>query len=66
MSLSEWEYLRSLNELSWKFNGFHATNPFASDVEVLSRLNIPAENVSLDGMIARMFLDIMSDNVSNA
>ena len=66
MSLSEWEYLRSLNELSWKSNGFHATNPFASDVEVLSRLIIPAGNVSLDEMIASMFSDIMSDNVSNA
>ena len=34
--------------------------------EVLSRLSIQAEIVSSDDMFASMFLDIMSDNVSNA
>ena len=33
---------------------------------MLSRLDIQAEDVSSDDMIASMFLDIISDNVSNA
>ena len=60
MSLSDWEYPRPLNSISWESSGFHATNPFASEVEVLSRLSTRDENVS-DDVIANMFLDAMSD-----
>ena len=65
MSLSEWEYLIPLNEASWEIVGFHATNPFARDIEELSTLSTQAEMASPD-VIAEMFLDdVMSDNLSN-
>ena len=64
MSLSDWEYSISLVRLSWESNSFHATNSFASEVDALSRLSTRVENVS-DDMIANMFLEAMSDHVSN-
>ena len=64
MKSGEIEYLKSLNESNRQSSGFHATNPFASDVEELSRLSARAE-IAADDMIANMFLyDVMSDNVS--
>ena len=66
MKSGEIEYLKSLNESNRQSSGFHATNPFASDVEELSRLSARAE-IAADDMIANMFLyDVMSDNVSIA
>ena len=66
MKSGEIEYLKSLNESNRQSSGFHATNPFASDVEELSRLSARAE-ITADDMIANMFLyDVMSDNVSIA
>ena len=66
MKSGEIEYLKSLNESNRHSSGFHATNPFASDVEELSRLSARAE-IAADDMIANMFLyDVMSDNVSIA
>ena len=66
MKTGEIEYLKSLNESNRQSSGFHATNPFASDVEELSRLSARAE-IAADDMIANMFLyDVMSDNVSIA
>ena len=66
MKSGEIEYLKSLNESTRQSSGFHATNPFASDVEELSRLSARAE-IAADDMIANMFLyDVMSDNVSIA
>ena len=53
------------SELSKESSGFHVTNPTANDVEALLRLGECAENAS-DDMIANMFFEIMSDNVSNA
>ena len=46
-------------------SGFHVTNSSTSNVEALSRLSARVENVS-DDVIVIMFLDVMSDNVSNA
>ena len=66
MKSGEIEYLKSLNESNRQSSGFHATNPFASDVEELSRLSARAE-IAADDIIANMFLyDVMSDNMSNA
>ena len=66
MKSGEIEYLKSLNESNRQSSGFHATNPFASDVEELSRLSARAE-IAADDMIANMFLyDVMSDNMSIA
>ena len=66
MKSGEIEYLKSLNESNRQSSGFHATNPFASDVEDLSRLSARAE-IAADDMIANMFLyDVMSNNMSNA
>ena len=66
MKSGEIEYSKSLNESNRQSSGFHATNPFASDVEELSRLSARAE-IAADDMIANMFLyDVMSDNVSIA
>ena len=66
MKSGEIENLKSLNESNRQSTGFHATNPFASDVEELSRLSARAE-IAADDMIANMFLyDVMSDNVSIA
>ena len=66
MKSGEIEYMKSLNESNRQSSGFHATNPFASDVEELSRLSARAE-IAADDMIANMFLyDVMSDNVSIA
>ena len=66
MKSGEIEYLKSLNESNRQSSGFHATNPFASDVEELSRLSARAE-IAADDMIANLFLyDVMSDNVSIA
>ena len=66
MKSGEIEYLKSLNESNRQSSGFHATNPFASDVEELSRLSARAD-IAADDMIANMFLyDVMSDNVSIA
>ena len=66
MKSGEIEYLKSLNESNRQSSGFHATNPFASDVEELSRLCARAE-IAADDIIANMFLyDVMSDNMSNA
>ena len=66
MKSGEIEYLKSLNESNRQSSGFHATNPFASDVEELSRLSARAE-IAADDMIANMFLcDVMSNNMSNA
>ena len=63
--MSELEYLIPLDELSWEYNAFHSTNPFASDVEELQRLSVHVERVT-DDLNASMFLDdVMSDNVSN-
>ena len=65
MSLSEWEYLIPLNEASWESDGFHATNPFARDIEELSTLSTQAE-IATPEVIADIFLDnLMSDNLSN-
>ena len=65
MSLSEWEYLRSSSETSDEYRGFHATNPFANDIEGLHTLSIQAGMASLN-MTADLFLDdVMSDNVPN-
>ena len=65
MSLSEWEYLIPFNEASWESDGFHATNPFARDIEELSTLSTQAEIATPD-VIADIFLDnLMSDNLSN-
>ena len=60
--MSELEYLIPLNELSWEYNAFHSTNPFASDVEELHRLCVHVERVTDD--LNASILD-MSDNVSN-
>ena len=66
MKSGEIEYLKSLNESNRQSSGFHATNPFASDVEELSRHSARAE-IAADDIIANMFLyDVMSDNMSNA
>ena len=66
MSLGEWEYLIPLNEVPCEPNGFHANNPFASDIEDWHRLGTQVE-VAPPVTIAYMFLDDdMSDNVSNA
>ena len=66
MKSGEIEYLKSLNESNRQSSGFHATNPFVSDVEDLSRLSARAE-IAADDMIANMFLyDVMSNNMSNA
>ena len=65
MSLSEWEYLIPLNEASWESDGFHATNPFARDIEELSTLSTQAE-IATPEVITDIFLDnLMSDNLSN-
>ena len=65
MSLSEWEYLLFVSETSLESSEFHATNPFANNIEELHTLSIQAEIAPLD-MIADLFLDdVMSDNVSN-
>ena len=66
MSSSEYEYLISLNETYRDSNSFHATNPFASEVEEWYRLSTRAET-AMNDMVTSMFLDVaMSDNVSNA
>ena len=66
MSWSEWEYSIPSTEALWETNGFHATNPFASDIEDWHRLSTQVE-VAPPDMIANIFLDDeMSDNVSNA
>ena len=65
MSLSEWEYLLFVSETSLESSEFHATNPFANNIEELHTLSTQAEIAPLD-MIADLFLDdVMSDNVSN-
>ena len=65
MSLSEWEYLIPLNEASWESDGFHATNPFARDIEELSTLSTQTE-IATPEVITDIFLDnLMSDNLSN-
>ena len=65
MSLSEWEYLLFVSETSLESSEFHATNPFANNIEELQTLSTQAEIAQLD-LIADLFLDdVMSDNVSN-
>ena len=65
MSLSEWEYLLFASETSLESSEFHATNPFANNIEELHTLSTQAEIAPLD-IIADLFLDdVMSDNVSN-
>ena len=65
MNSGEIEHLKSLNESSRQPSVFHVTNPFASDVEELSRLGAGAETATED-MIAYMFLqDVISDIASN-
>ena len=66
MNSGEIEHLKSLNESNRQSSSFHVTNPFASEVEELSRLSARAE-IAADDMIANIFLyDVMSDNMSNA
>ena len=66
MNSGEIEHLKSLNESNRQSSSFHVTNPFASEVEELSRLSARAE-IAADDMIANMFLcDVMSNNMSNA
>ena len=65
MSLSEWEYLLFASETSLESSEFHATNPFANNIDELHTLSTQAEIAPLD-IIADLFLDdVMSDNVSN-
>ena len=65
MSLSEWEYLLFASETSLEYSEFHATNPFANNIEELHTLSTQAEIAPLD-ITADLFLDdVMSDNVSN-
>ena len=66
MSWNEWEYSIPSNEAFWETNSFHATNPFASDIEDWYRLSTQVE-VAPPDTITNIFLDDeMSDNVSNA
>ena len=66
MSWSEWEYSIPSNEALWETNSFHATNPFASDIEDWHRLSTQIE-VAPPDTITNIFLDDeRSDNVSNA
>ena len=64
-SMNSDDHLRSLKESNSHPGNFHVTNPFASDVETLSRLSARAETAT-DDLIASMFLDVTSDNVFNA
>ena len=57
--------MTSLSEVTRESSSFHVTNPITSIVEALSRLSARVENVS-DDVFANMFLDVMSNNVSNA
>ena len=43
MNSDEIKHLRSLNESKWQRSVLHVTNPFASDVDALSRHSAPAE-----------------------
>ena len=64
MKLSGWENFIPLREVSREPNDFHATNPFASDIEDWHRLGTQVEVAPPDA-IADMFSDDdMSDNVS--
>ena len=66
MSLSGWENFIPLREVPREPNDFHATNPFASDIEDWHRLGTQVEVAPPDA-IADMFSDDdMSDNVSKA
>ena len=66
MSWSEREYSIPSNEALWETNSFHATNPFASDIEDWHRLSTQIEIAPSD-TITNIFLDDeMLDNVSNA
>ena len=66
MSWNEWEYSIPSNEALWETNSFHATNPFASDIEDWYRLSTQVE-VAPPDTITNIFLDDeMADNVSNA
>ena len=63
--MSEWGYLQPINESYREPSGLHATNPFEGDVETVSSSNARTEDAA-DAIIANIFLEIMSDNVSNA
>ena len=65
MDLNEWEYLQPISESFREPSGLHATNPFARNVGTISHSNAHVEN-TMDAMIANTFLEVMSDNVSNA
>ena len=66
MNSGEIEHLKSWNESNRQTNSFHVTNPFASDVEELSRLSARAEIAAEDMIASRLLCDVMSDNVSIA
>ena len=63
MDLSEWEDLQPIP--SWEPSALHATKPFARNLGTVSHLNAPTDDTT-DATIAIVFLEIMSDNVSNA
>ena len=66
MNSGEIEDLKSWNESNRQTNSFHVTNPFACDVEELSRLSAHAEIAAEDMIASRLLCDVMSDNVSIA
>ena len=66
MSLNEWEYPESSNEVQWETNSFHTTNPFASDIEDWHRISILVESTPTNTTADIFLYDEMSHNISNA
>ena len=63
--MSERDYLQPINEPSRKPSGLHAATPFARNLETVPR-SIAHTDDTTDAMIAKILLDIMPDNLSNA